>query len=101
MKTALSLALMLAAALASPVHASADLAKTKNCMGCHATDRKLVGPSFKDVAGKYAGTKGADAKLAAKITEGSSGAWGSMAMPPNAVTAQEALALARWVLAVK
>jgi cytochrome c len=82
--------------------ASADLAKSKNCMACHATDKKLVGPSYKDVAAKYASDKDAAAKLAKKIREGGTGAWGQVPMPANPqVSEADALALAKWVLTVK
>jgi cytochrome c len=82
--------------------ASADLAKAKNCMACHANDRKLVGPSYKDVASKYASDKDAAAKLARKIREGGVGVWGQIPMPANPqVTEAEALTLARWVLTIK
>ena len=101
MKLALTLALTLAAATALPAQANADLAKAKNCMACHAANTKLVGPSFKDIAVKYAGQKGADSKIATKIVKGGAGTWGSMAMPPNAVNEAEALSLARWVLSTK
>lgn len=82
-------------------HANADLAKTKNCMGCHALDRKVLGPSFKDVAAKYKGQKDAEAKIVTSMTKGSTGAWGPMAMPANALSAAEAKTLASWVLAQK
>ena len=82
--------------------ASADLAKAKNCMACHANDRKLVGPSHKDVAAKYSSDKDAAAKLARKIREGGVGVWGQIPMPANPqVTEAEALTLARWVLTIK
>lgn len=82
--------------------ASADLAKAKNCMACHANDRKLVGPSYKDVATKYASDKEAASKLARKIREGGVGVWGQIPMPANPqVTEAEALTLARWVLTIK
>ena len=82
--------------------ASADLAKSKNCMACHATDKKLVGPSYKDVAAKYASDKDAAAKLAKRIREGGTGAWGQVPMPANPqVSEADALALAKWVLTVK
>lgn len=84
--------------------ASADeeaLAKTKNCMACHAIDKKLVGPSFKDVANKYKDDKDAAAKLAKKVKAGGSGAWGAVPMPPNNVTDDEAAKLAKWVLSKK
>lgn len=70
-------------------------------MACHATDKKLVGPSFKDVAAKYAGQKDMAAKLAEKIQKGGVGAWGQIPMPANAVSADEAKQLAAWVLTVK
>lgn len=98
------LALMaLTAAAASPVIAAdaAALAKAKNCMACHATDKKLVGPSYKDVAAKYAGDAGAVDKLAVKIMKGGAGVWGAIPMPANNVTDAEAKALAEWVLSVK
>ena len=78
-----------------------DLAQKKNCLACHALDKKLVGPSYKDVASKYAKDKDAVTKLAEKIQKGGSGVWGTMVMPPNPVTAEEAKALATWVLTVK
>ncbi|HEY0064118.1 MAG TPA: c-type cytochrome [Telluria sp.] len=82
-------------------HASADLAKAKNCMGCHALDKKVIGPAFRDVAAKYGAQKDAQAKLVASITKGSTRVWGPMAMPPNAVSPDEATSLAKWVLAQK
>jgi len=82
--------------------ASADLAKAKNCLACHATDKKLVGPAYKDIAAKYAQDKEAVAKLSKKIREGGSGVWGQIPMPPNPqVSADEAATLAKWVLTIK
>jgi cytochrome c len=97
-----SIAVLLAAAsivLSGAAHASADLAKTKNCMACHAIDKKVLGPGFKEVAAKYKGDKDAAAKLATAIAKGSNGKWGAMAMPPNPVSDAEALQLAKWVMA--
>ena len=88
-------------AMGGQAQANADLAKAKNCMGCHAIDKKVIGPAYRDVAAKYKGQKEAEAKLVASITKGSTGTWGPMAMPPNAVSADEALTLAKWVLAQK
>ena len=91
-----------AALVAGPAFASADMAQKKNCMACHATDKKLVGPAYKEVAAKYAKDKDAVAKLSAKIQKGGSGVWGQIPMPPNAnVNADEAKALATWVMSVK
>ena len=92
----------LSSVIAGPAFANADLAQKKNCMACHATDKKIVGPAYKDVAAKYAGQKDAVAKLAEKIQKGGSGVWGPVPMPPNAqVNADEAKQLATWVLTIK
>jgi len=78
------------------------LAQRKNCMACHAIDKKLVGPAYKDVAAKYAGDKTAVDKLAAKIQKGGSGVWGPVPMPANTqVNEAEAKKLAAWVLTLK
>ena len=72
--------------LAAPAIADEALAKSKNCMACHAVDKKLVGPSYKDVAKKYAGDAKAVDALAVKIVKGSEvgkGNWGAVPMPPN------------------
>jgi len=99
MKHAFLLAALGLAVASGPVFAQADLAKQKNCLACHATDKKLVGPSYKDVAAKYKGDKDAPAKLAKKIREGGVGVWGQVPMPANPqVNEQEATSLAKWVL---
>jgi cytochrome c len=69
----LFLAVTLAITAATPALADQALATSKNCMACHALDKKLVGPSYKDVAAKYAKDKGAVDMLAAKIIKGGSG----------------------------
>ncbi len=82
--------------------ASADLAKSKNCMACHAVANKVVGPAYKDVAKKYAGDKTAEDKLVAKVLKGGSGVWGAIPMPANPqVTEAEAHTLVKWILATK
>ena len=99
MKHAFLLAALGLAVASGPVFAQADLAKQKNCLACHAADKKLVGPSYKDVAAKYKGDKDAAAKLAKKIREGGVGVWGQVPMPANPqVNEQEAASLAKWVL---
>ena len=91
-----------AAALSGPALADQALATAKNCMACHAIDKKLVGPAYKDVAAKYAGQKDAVDKLAAKIMKGGSGVWGPVPMPANTqVNDAEAKKLAAWVLTLK
>jgi len=101
MKRAL-FALLTAATLAAPAFADQALATAKNCMSCHAADKKLVGPSYKEVAGRYGGQAGAVDKLAVKIMKGGSGVWGPVPMPANAqVSEAEAKKLAAWVLSLK
>jgi cytochrome c len=97
-------ALVLASTLCLTLPAFADqaLATAKNCMACHAADKKLVGPSYKDVAAKYANDKTAADKLALKIIKGGAGVWGPVPMPANAqVSEAEAKRLAAWVLSAK
>ncbi len=103
MKKTMILAATLSAAAAMPAaHASADLAKAKACMACHTVASKLVGPSYKDVAAKYAKDAGAEARLVQKIQKGSSGTWGPIPMPANPqVSDAEAQTLAKWILAQK
>ena len=101
MKRAL-FAILACATLAAPALADQALATAKNCMACHAVDKKLVGPSYKEVATKYAGQKEAADKLAVKIQKGGAGVWGPVPMPANPqVTEAEAKKLAAWVLTLK
>jgi len=100
---AVYVAMMAAAGIVMAGQAQADeaLAKSKNCMACHAIDKKLVGPAYKDVAAKYKGDAKAQAMLAEKIKAGGKGVWGQIPMPPNNVTPEEASKLAAWVLSQK
>jgi cytochrome c len=94
----LPLALLMASAIV-PSHASQQLAQSNACLACHAPDKKLVGPSYRDVAKKYASQPDAASKLAASIRKGGSGTWGPVPMPaqPN-LSEADALKLAQWVL---
>jgi cytochrome c len=87
--------------LAGGVNASEELAKAKNCLTCHAADKKIVGPSYKDIVAKRSGEKGVEVALAQKIKAGSKNEWGNVPMPPNNVTDAEAATLAKWVLTHK
>ena len=90
------------AAISAPALADEALAKSKNCMACHSVDKKLVGPSYKDVSKKYAGDAKAVEMLAAKIIKGSTGVWGAIPMPANKqVSEADAAKLATWVLSLK
>ena len=104
MKARILAALVMATSCMVSGQAFADeaLAKSKNCMSCHAIDKKVVGPAYKDVAKKYAGdAKTADA-LATKVIKGGSGVWGPVPMPANAqVNDAEAKKLVAWILSLK
>ncbi len=95
-------AIALTAAASAPAMASLELAQKKACLACHSVDNKIVGPAFKDVAKKYRGQKGIEAKLAEKVIKGGKGAWGEVAMPANTqVNEAEAKQLVAWVLSLK
>src|SRR4051812_12411403 len=97
-----SLLIALTALAAAPAFAQADLAQKKNCMACHAIDKKLVGPAYKDVAAKYAGQKDAVDKLSQKVLKGGAGVWGAVPMPANPqVNEAEAKKLVAWILTLK
>ena len=101
MKLAATLVTGLALAVTAPL-ASADqaLAQKNACMSCHAVDKKVVGPSFKDVAKKYKGDKTAEARLVGKVKKGGSGVWGKVPMPPNPqVKDDDIKKIVKWVLA--
>ena len=89
------------AALSPVAHASLQLAQKGGCIGCHATDKKLVGPSYKDVADKYKGQKDASAKLFDKVRHGGTGVWGTIPMPPSGadkLSDADLKAVIEWVL---
>ena len=94
--------LALTLSVAAPAMADLALATSKNCMACHAVDKKLVGPAYKDVAAKYAGQKDAVDLMCGLFVLGGSGVWGPVPMPANAqVNDAEAKKLAAWVLTQK
>ncbi|MCO5101433.1 MAG: c-type cytochrome [Burkholderiaceae bacterium] len=76
------------------------LMKKHNCSACHAVDKKLVGPSYKEVAAKYKGDPSAEAKLVDKVVKGGSGVWGPVPMPPHPTVPKEDIkAIVDWILA--
>jgi cytochrome c len=98
----LALLLTASAVAATPALANEELAKKSACTACHAIDKKLVGPSYKDVAAKYKADKGAEAKLIEKVKKGGSGVWGQVPMPPNAnVKDEDVKTLVKWILSLK
>jgi cytochrome c len=97
-----------AALVAAPAYAALDNAqaeamlKKDGCAACHAVDKKIVGPSYVDVAAKYRGDKNAQAALEKKVKDGGAGVWGPVPMPPNAqVPANDIKEIVAWVLALK
>jgi cytochrome c len=87
---------------ALPAAASEELAKKHNCLACHTVDKKVVGPSYKEVAAKYRGDKTAEATLFEKVKKGGVGVWGQIPMPPNStVPDADIKALVKWVLSQK
>ena len=97
---ALIAALGAATLIAAPgARADEAMAKKYNCLACHAVDKKVVGPSYKDVAKKYKGQADAVAHLSEKVKKGGSGVWGPIPMPPNAaVPDADIKALVEWIL---
>jgi cytochrome c len=88
--------------LSSTAFAQAELAQKKNCLACHQIDKKVLGPSYKDVAAKYAGQKDAVDKLTLKVMKGGSGVWGAIPMPANPqVSEAEAKQLVQWILSLQ
>lgn len=76
------------------------LMQQAGCIACHAVDHKVVGPAFRDVADKYKGDAGAEARLTAKVHAGGSGVWGSVPMPPQSQLSEHDLkAIVAWILA--
>ena len=103
MKKIVALAALGIAAAALPVAASEELAKKSGCTACHSTDKKIVGPSFKEVSAKYRGDKSAEGKLVEKVKKGGVGVWGQVPMPPNSPQVKDAdiQALVHWILGLK
>jgi len=103
MKLQLIAAAALALAAVAPANASEELAKKHACLACHVIKgAKTVGPAYADIAKKYAGQKGIEAKLVEKVKKGGTGVWGQVPMPPNAAVSDADLhALVKWILSIK
>ena len=100
--SALAVTFAAGAMLALPVQANEALAKKYMCLSCHMLDKKLVGPSYHDVAAKYKGDKAAEGNLVAKVKKGGAGVWGQIPMPPNdKVPDADLHALVKWILSTK
>lgn len=90
----------LAILAAGPAFADAALAQKNMCMTCHAVDKKMMGPAFKEIAAKHKGDKEAEAKLVNAIKNGSKGVYGQVPMPAQPKAAADAPALAKWILSL-
>lgn len=105
MKAIVSISLVLGLALAMPAtQANEVIIKKARCVACHAVDKKLVGPAYKDVAEKYRGDAGAVAQLAHKIRNGGSGVWGEIPMTPNGpdkISDADLNTAVEWILSLK
>jgi cytochrome c len=101
---ALLLMVVTAGSLMIAGQAAADqaLAQKSGCLACHSVDKKVLGPAFKDVAAKYKGDKGAEAKLVAKVKAGGSGVWGPIPMPANSPQVKDGdiQKIVKWVLSL-
>ncbi|HPB91900.1 MAG TPA: c-type cytochrome [Methylophilus sp.] len=99
--TAVAAAGMLMTGVAQAEDAKA-LAQKSGCLACHGIDNKVMGPSYKDVAAKYKGQAGAEAKLVEKVKKGGSGVWGPMPMPANSpqVKDEDIKTIVKWVLSL-
>lgn len=102
-KIAASLLAAAAAVAPSVVSAAhpADVLQKNNCTACHAAERKVVGPAFRDIAAKYRGDKSAENKLVSKVRSGGAGAWGSLPMPPQKISEAEARLAVQLILQMK
>jgi cytochrome c len=87
---------------AADAKAAEALAKSSGCLACHTVDKRLVGPSYREIANRYREDKGAAAKLAQNVKAGGKGAWGDIPMPPNGhVKDADIHSIVQWVLTVK
>lgn len=85
--------------LGNPALADEALAKKHNCLACHTMDKKSVGPAYREIAKKYKGQAGIEAKLAEKVKKGGQGVWGAIPMPPNpAMSDGDIKTLVNWIM---
>ena len=99
MKALSGIAVLAGLIVSAPALADEALAKKHNCLACHAVDKKVIGPAYKDVAKKFKGQPGAEAMLIEKVKKGSTGVWGPVPMPPNAaVPDADIKKLVDWIL---
>ena len=96
-----AVAAVAAIGLMPAAHASEAIATKAGCMACHAKDKKIVGPAFRDVGAKYKADAGAITKLSDKVRKGGSGVWGPIPMSPNSpdkISDDDLKAVLEWIL---
>lgn len=96
--------LLVGIVVTTSANASEAIVKKARCVACHAVDKKLVGPAYKDVAARYRGDAGAPARLAAKVRAGGSGNWGDIPMlphPSDKISDADLAAAIDWILALQ
>jgi len=106
MKTRYLIAMIAALSVSAAAFAVDDgeaLFNKSGCTACHTVDKKLVGPAMKEVAAKYKGDKGAQARLEKKVRNGGSGSWGAVPMPPaqKSVSDGSIKTIVEWALSRK
>ncbi|MDR3429795.1 MULTISPECIES: c-type cytochrome [Silvimonas] len=99
--TPILLTCLLAATTLAHAEDGAKVAAKYNCLACHAVDHKIVGPAYKDVAAKYRGQPGAEAKLMKTVKEGGGGTWGTIAMPAQQIGDEDLRTIIKWILVQK
>ena len=100
MKTYAALIALVLPLFTTPAHASPELAANSKCMTCHQVDKKVLGPSFKEISAKYKGDKTAEAMLTDGMLKGVKGKWGKIPMPPQKIAPADAQALSKWILSL-
>lgn len=93
---------VLMASMSAPAMASMEIVKKARCVACHAVDKKMVGPAYREVAAKYEGQAGAASELFDKVRHGGSGTWGAIPMTPNdesRISDDNLKAAIAWILA--
>jgi cytochrome c len=95
-------AMLTSGAHAADPKAAETLSKNNGCFACHTADKKLVGPSFKEIADRYRSDKTAEASLIKKVKAGGKGVWGDIPMSPNAhVKDEDIKTIVQWILSIK
>lgn len=97
-KLLIAAAAVASVAFAGAAQASEALAKDKGCLGCHATDAKKMGPSFKEASAKYKGKADAEATIVGMLKSGK--APSGKSHPVAKASDDEMKGLAKWVLSL-